>query len=323
MANHVLKGSERQPIKGARSLGKADPAERLEVTILLRHRAAHALRDRLKDLHRTSGRPAHIKREEFAQQFGAEPSDIEEVKKFARSHSLTVVQERSARRTVVLAGTVAQLNGAFGVDLERFEHDGGSYRGRTGPIHLPDELHGKVEGVFGLDDRQQARPHFRSRLQGNVHWRATSNSFTPTQMAALYDYPMAAELPESLRLNPQENPGQYLVTKSGNLGLDQANRARFNRISSLLSELHDVKLSPKQREEKLKQLGAQIEVTVDGARAGQRVMLPLIAEATREALGVSRGVRDLRKGDDPSRPMQEAEINKLSKDERTRRENQK
>jgi len=113
------------------------------------------------------------------------------------------------------------------------------------------------------------------------------------------------------------------VTKSGNLGLDQANRARFNRISSLLSELHDVKLSPKQREEKLKQLGAQIEVTVDGARAGQRVMLPLIAEATREALGVSRGVRDLRKGDDPSRPMQEAEINKLSKDERTRRENQK
>jgi kumamolisin len=189
MANHVLKGSERQPIKGARSLGKADPAERLEVTILLRHRAAHALRDRLKDLHRTSGRPAHIKREEFAQQFGADPSDIEEVKKFARSHSLTVVQESPARRTVILAGTVAQLNGAFGVDLERFEHDGGSYRGRTGPIHLPDELHGKVEGVFGLDDRQQARPHFRSRLQGNVYWRATSNSFTPTQMASLYDYP--------------------------------------------------------------------------------------------------------------------------------------
>lgn len=189
MANHVLKGSERQPIKGARSLGKADPAERLEVTILLRHRAAHALRDRLKDLHRTSGRPAHIKREEFAQQFGADPSDIEEVKKFARSHSLTVVQESPARRTVILAGTVAQFNGAFGVDLERFEHEGGSYRGRTGPIHLPDELHGKVEGVFGLDDRQQAKPHFRSRLQGNVNWRATSNSFTPTQMASLYDYP--------------------------------------------------------------------------------------------------------------------------------------
>jgi hypothetical protein len=46
----------------------------------------------------------------------------------------------------------------------RFEPIWKAYRGRTGPVHLPDELHGKVEGVFGLDDRQQARPHFRSWL---------------------------------------------------------------------------------------------------------------------------------------------------------------
>jgi kumamolisin len=189
MASHVLKGSERQPIKDAQSLGKADPAERLEVTILLRHRAADALRDRVKEVHRTSGRSEHIKREDFARQFGAEEGDIQAVKKFAGSHGLAVVQEDAARRSVVLAGTVAQFNRAFGVDLERFEHEGGSYRGRTGPVHLPDELNGKVEGVFGLDDRPQARPHFRSRPQGNVHWRATSNSFTPTQMASLYDYP--------------------------------------------------------------------------------------------------------------------------------------
>jgi kumamolisin len=189
MANHVLKGSERQPLKGAQSLGKADPAERLEVTVLLRHRAAHVLRDRVKQLHRVSGPSENIKREDFAQQFGADPADIQEVKKFASSHGLTVVQESPARRSIVLAGTVAQFNRAFGVDLERFEHEGGSYRGRTGPVHLPDELHGKVEGVFGLDDRQQARPHFRSRLQGNVRWRATSNSFTPTKVASLYDYP--------------------------------------------------------------------------------------------------------------------------------------
>ncbi len=189
MANHVLKGSERQPIKGAKSLGKADPGERLEVTVLLRHRAADALRARVNRLHSASGRQEPIKREDFAKQFGADPADIGAVKKFASSHGLTVVQESPARRTVVLAGTVAQFNRAFGVDLERFEHEGGSYRGRTGPVHLPDELDGKVEGVFGLDDRQQARPHFRSRLQGNVRWRATSNSFTPPQVASIYNFP--------------------------------------------------------------------------------------------------------------------------------------
>jgi kumamolisin len=192
MTTHVLKGSERQPIKDARSLGKADPNERLEVSVLLRHRAADALSERVKQHHRAGGQHEHMKREDFAQQFGADPNDIEAVKKFASSHGLTVVQESPARRTVVLAGTVAQFNHAFGVDLERFEHEGGSYRGRTGAVKLPDELHEKVEGVFGLDDRQQARPHYRSRLQGNVNWRASSNSFTPTEMAALYDYPTGA-----------------------------------------------------------------------------------------------------------------------------------
>ena len=163
MSNHVLTGSERTPLNDAKSLGKADPTERLEVTVLVRRRAADALREHVKKLHAHKGRPEHLRREEFAQKYGAEPGDIQAVKKFAGSHSLAVVQEDSARRTVVLSGTVAHFNRAFGVDLQRFEHEGGSYRGRTGPVMLPDELHGKVEGVFGLDDRPQARPHFRRR----------------------------------------------------------------------------------------------------------------------------------------------------------------
>jgi len=189
MTSNVLKGSERQPVKGAQAVGKADPAERLEVTMLLRHRASDALNERMKGLHKTSNKPEHLKREDFAQQFGADAGDLEEVKKFAKAQGLTVVQESPARRTVVLAGTVAQFNQAFGVELERFEHEGGSYRGRTGAVKLPDQLKDKVEGVFGLDDRQQARPHFRNRLQGNIQWRATSNSFTPIQLASLYNFP--------------------------------------------------------------------------------------------------------------------------------------
>jgi len=200
MANHVLKGSERHLLTGAKSVAKADPTERLEVTVLVRRRAADALRERVKKLMSPGSQREHLKREDFAQQFGAEPSDIQEVKKFASSHDLAVVQEDPARRTVVLSGTVAQFNHAFGVDLQRFEHDSGTYRGRTGPIHLPDELNGKVEGFFGLDDRPQARPHFRHRPQTNVTWHATSNSFTPTRMASLYNYPGGAGQGECIGL---------------------------------------------------------------------------------------------------------------------------
>jgi kumamolisin len=79
------------------------------------------------------------------------------------------------------------------VELEQFEHPGGSYRGRIGAIHLPDELNGVVTAVLGLDNRPQARPHFRTLpTNRNVEWHAAaaaSTSFTPTQLAALYNFP--------------------------------------------------------------------------------------------------------------------------------------
>lgn len=196
MAQHVLSGSERQPMPGARSVGKADPAERLEVSVILRHKAPNALHEKVRKLETGDRSEARVSREDFAKQYGARPEDIEAVRKFATAHGLAVVEANAARRTVVLSGTVSAFNKAFGVDLQRFEHPGGSYRGRTGPIHLPDELKDSVEAVMGLDNRPVAKPHFRRRpMHGNVHWRAKAGaaaSFNPTTLASLYNYPAGA-----------------------------------------------------------------------------------------------------------------------------------
>jgi len=194
MPKHPLTGSERQPMRGARSIGKADPSERLEVSVLLRFRGSDQLKDRVAKLAKGEQPGRHLSREEFAQQFGADPADIAVVRQFANAHGLVVVEEDAARRTVVLSGTVAQFNNAFDVDLETFEHPGGTYRGRTGAVHLPDELHGVVTAVLGLDNRPQAHPRFRVRPpHGNVQWRAAaaadSASFTPTELASLYGFP--------------------------------------------------------------------------------------------------------------------------------------
>jgi kumamolisin len=194
MARHPLKGSERQPLHGARAAGPADPAERLEVSIILRRRNADAFQHRMAGLTRHGRTGDPLSREEFADQFGADSADIDAVKRFAAAHGLSVVQEHAGRRTVVLSGTVAQFNDAFGVDLQRFEHPGGSYRGRVGSVHLPDELQGRVEAVLGLDDRPIARPHFRRArpAPGNVRWHAdnaATSSFTPLQLASLYNFP--------------------------------------------------------------------------------------------------------------------------------------
>lgn len=192
MARNPLKGSDRQALPGAKALGRADPDERLEVTILVRQKNSGEFKTRLEKLTRRE-KPPHLSREQFEGQYGADAEDIAAVKKFAEAHGLAVVQEHVGRRTVLLSGKVAQFNDAFGVELQRYEHAGGSYRGRVGPIHLPDELNGRIEAVLGLDNRPVAKPHFRSRPpHGNVRWHPQAEgpvSFTPLQLASLYNFP--------------------------------------------------------------------------------------------------------------------------------------
>ena len=181
MAKNVLAGSERRPMAGAKSVGKADPAEQLEVTVLLRRGNADALRGRVGKLAGPGGGGATLSREEFERQFGAAADDIAAVRTFAADHGLSVVEEHAGRRTVVLSGAVAKFNAAFGVDLQRFEGPDGSYRGRVGSVQLPDELRDRVEAVLGLDNRPAAKPHFRVRRAPRARRRpaVVGASFTP------------------------------------------------------------------------------------------------------------------------------------------------
>ena len=186
MSTNVLVGSHREPLPGARAVGKANPAERLEVTVLVRRQNADEFKAKVHNLAAGDRAAGRVKHADLAEQFGASPSDMAVVADFAKRHDLAVVQQDAARRVVVLSGTVAQFNEAFGVDLQQFDFDGGSYRGRTGPIVVPNELNGIVDAVMGLDNRPQARPHFRSRATKQA---APAGTFTPTALASLYDFP--------------------------------------------------------------------------------------------------------------------------------------
>lgn len=190
MARRPLKGSERRPLPQARLIGPADPQERLEVTVLLRRRDRQGLQDRLRRLNR-GDRAATLSRADFAQLHGASASDLSAIKSFARAHGLAIVQEHAPRRTILLAGTVSQLNNAFGVQLMTYEHDNGTFRGRQGAVYLPAELDGIVVGVLGLDNRSQARWHYRRLAPGRAAAQA-GGAFTPPQVAALYGFPQSA-----------------------------------------------------------------------------------------------------------------------------------
>jgi kumamolisin len=188
-----LAQSERAPMKDAKSIGPANPDEKMEVTVLLRRGSKPGTYPNLAELGSLPPKERHhLSREEFAKQHGAGSDDLAKVRKFASDYGLRVKEESPARRSVVLSGTVGTFSRAFEVTLERYEHPTkGSYRGRSGTLTIPAELESAIEGVFGLDNRPQATPHFRIRPKatGQVRAQAQELSYAPTQVAQAYDFP--------------------------------------------------------------------------------------------------------------------------------------
>ncbi|HUN42722.1 MAG TPA: S53 family peptidase [Acetobacteraceae bacterium] len=175
MAGHALPGSERQLPRGARAVGNADPTEHCQVSVVLR-RTAGTLPEH------------HLTREDFARTFSAPPADVAAVRSFAAANRLAVAQANAARGTVVLSGPVAAFNAAFGVTMQRVEHAGGVFRGRTGSVSVPDALRNSTVAVLGLDNRPVARPHVRHR-SASGRASAAGDSFDPRIVAYLYDFP--------------------------------------------------------------------------------------------------------------------------------------
>jgi len=189
-----LTGSEREPLPNSRPIGPVDPNETVEVTVYLRAPSTGNLTNTIREQVQHQGR--HLSREEYIASQSADPDDVAKVVEFARTHDLTIVETDSVGRKIALAGTAAAMSAAFAIELQRYEYPGGTYRGRTGPVHIPNELDQIIVGVFGLDDRPQARPHLQlfEKASGTSQPHAATISYTPPQIAQLYNFPTGAYL---------------------------------------------------------------------------------------------------------------------------------
>ena len=184
-----LLGSERNPPIQGQSVGPVDPNERIEISVYLRDPAQSALAGNVQDYAQQPG--AKASREEYIAAHSASPDDIAKVEQFARKHQLSVVAVDPVSRKVVLAGTAAAMMAAFSTHLQRYERQGHTFRARSGHLYIPNELHGIVTGVFGLDTRPQAEAHVRPHVPVSIPPRATAQAtpYTPPQLGQLYDFP--------------------------------------------------------------------------------------------------------------------------------------
>jgi len=186
MANSAkvpLKGSERVLLTGSRAIGPTDPHQLIEISVILKHRQNLSTA-------RPSGK--FMTHNEFAAQCGADPAHVDKMRQFAKDNNLQMLErgDEVLRRTVTLAGTAAAMEKAFAIELIDYDHPDGSYRGRLGAIHIPAECANIVQGVFGLDDRQVARPHFRYRTTSRAFGtRAANTAYYPQEVAKLYNFP--------------------------------------------------------------------------------------------------------------------------------------
>jgi kumamolisin len=189
-----LKGSARAALPGGQDVGPADPSQQIEVAVFLRRGSKPG---EFPSIAQTGARlpreRKYLTRKQFARLHGASAADLKKIRAFARQYGLKVESEDRARRIVKLGGTVQAFNEAFGVNLHRYEHPSGTYRCRTGSLTIPADLELVVEGVFGLDNRPQAKAHFRLRKQRpNVHAQAAAVSYSPLQVAQAYGFPSGA-----------------------------------------------------------------------------------------------------------------------------------
>jgi kumamolisin len=186
-----LEASERTLRAGAKRTGPANPDEILTVSVRVRRRSdAPALPDpAFATATPRRGKP-HLSREEFAARYGASEDDLAAIAAFAAANGLSVVESSIARRTIVLKGTVAQMNAAFAVELGTYESVDEKYRGREGPLYVPAAIADIVEGVFGLDNRKMAEPHLSTSDEAEDAIGPNGTIFmTPPQVAQLYNFP--------------------------------------------------------------------------------------------------------------------------------------
>jgi kumamolisin len=180
-----IPGSDRKLDPQHERVADADAAKQIEVTVYLR---AQGTLDWVEDeARRLPADRRSISREELAQGYAAREEDIEAVRSFARESGLEVTAVDAARRTVVLRGTVEAVSRAFGAqDLGVFNHPtAGAYRARRGPLTVPAYLDGVVTGVFGIDERPQARPQLRRPAAD----AAQPVSYKPQEVAQAYSFP--------------------------------------------------------------------------------------------------------------------------------------
>ncbi len=135
--------------------------------------------------------------EQYEQQHGASADDAKLVQAFLKEHHLQLVEFSSARRSMMVKGSIANMEAAFNVNLAGKSNDGGGdFRAKwPGEIyHIPESSYERnYKLVFSPDLDKLTKPCCRVRPMFKAAAAAPSNSFTPDQLSKIYGFPSGVD----------------------------------------------------------------------------------------------------------------------------------
>jgi kumamolisin len=178
-----LAGSERSSLPDVTETGPLNADERAQITLVLRRKAE--LPEEI-----VVG-PAVLSHDELAEGYGADPADVDLVRRELGGRGLEVTAVHATTRRVKVAGTLGDLSSTFGTTLRQVSSTDQrgrrvTHRYREGPLYLPAALEGVVTAVLGLDTRPQAQPRYRTASDAAA---AQGTSYPPNQVADIYTFP--------------------------------------------------------------------------------------------------------------------------------------
>ncbi len=151
---------------------------RLNLAIGLALRNREGLTNLLQQLYDPASTNYHrfLSPEEFAARFGPTEQDYQAVVSFAQTHGLVVTGKHSNRMLVSVRGTVAEIEQAFHVTMNEYQHPKES-RTFYAPAGEPSlDLAVPVLAISGLDNYALPHPHLQATLLEAARKTATPNA---------------------------------------------------------------------------------------------------------------------------------------------------
>jgi subtilase family serine protease len=157
--NYILHNTPRYVAK-SKNLGAAEPSEEIEVSLWLNPHNRGQMDELAKQLYDASS-PNYrhfLNQSQFAARFAPSAAEAKTVQQFVEAHNLKVVRIGPSNFFVRARGTVADVEAAFRVQLNRYQVGNQVLRGNDRDPYIDGDAASLVSSIGGLDNMQYHHP---------------------------------------------------------------------------------------------------------------------------------------------------------------------